>query len=120
MSKNLNTDLLASMVRSKRGDLGLRSAASEIGEISAPTLLRVEQGKVPDVDTFISLCKWLEVSAETFIVDAEPSFTNQKVNTKDLMLSHLRADKTLDSATISILQNVIDLAFNKANHALQK
>jgi len=51
MKSTLNSELLASMLKSKRGKKGLRDTATEIGEISSATLSRVEQGNLPDVET---------------------------------------------------------------------
>lgn len=55
MQSTLNTELLAGMLKNKRGNKGLRAVADEIGGVSFATLSRIEQGKVPDVDTFINL-----------------------------------------------------------------
>ncbi len=120
MSTELNTDLLASMLRAKRGDQGLRIIAKEIGDVSAPTLSRIEQGKVPDVDTFIKICKWLGVSTEKFIMESSNIDSNKNASTKELVLSHLRADKELSVETLTILQNVIDLAYKQVKNGFQK
>lgn len=66
MSTSLDTQKFSEMVKSKRGKKGLRQLASEIG-ISASTLSRVEQGNLPDIDTYLKLCEWLEVSSDYFI-----------------------------------------------------
>jgi transcriptional regulator with XRE-family HTH domain len=109
MKSTLNTELLASMIKSKRGTRGLRAVATEIGEVSAATLSRVEQGKVPDIDTFIRICKWLQVSADTF------TSNNGEVevsSNRDLAVAHLRADRALSADMISMLVKMIDLAYN--------
>ena len=49
---------LGTMVRKKRGEAKLRDTAETIG-ISAATLMRVENGRIPDVATFGKLCNWL-------------------------------------------------------------
>ncbi|WGQ09021.1 helix-turn-helix transcriptional regulator [Pedobacter gandavensis] len=108
MQSTLNTELLAGMVKSKRGNLGLRAVAQEIGDVSAPTLSRIEQGKIPDVETFIKICKWLDVSTEVFIVKV----TSSKVlSNKDHVLAHLRADRELSSDTVNMLIKMIDMAY---------
>ena len=56
MSVGVDTAKLSAMVRAKRGSMGLRAAAEEIGDISASTLSRIEQGRIPDLDTFFRLC----------------------------------------------------------------
>lgn len=99
------------MLKSKRGEKGLRAIAQEIGGVSASTLSRIEQGKVPDVDTFIKICSWLGVSTEEF--SSEESNISNKISSKDLILSQLRADRTLSQKTIEALAEMINLAYNK-------
>ena len=55
----LNSSLLAKRIKDKRGKIGLREIAKEIG-VSLATISRIEKGKLPDVDTFIKICQWLE------------------------------------------------------------
>jgi transcriptional regulator with XRE-family HTH domain len=108
MESTLNTELLASMLKSKRGKLGLRATAQEIGDVSAPTLSRIEQGKIPDVETFIKICKWLQVSTDEFIVNQQDS---KVLSTKDHVLAHLRADRELSTETVNMLIKMIDMAY---------
>lgn len=108
MKSTLNTELLAGMLKNKRANKGLRAVADEIGGVSFATLSRIEQGKVPDVDTFIRICKWLEVPTDTFIKDS----TAATVSTKDHVVAHLRADKTLNSQMSDMLINMINMAYN--------
>lgn len=108
---SLNTSLLSSMVKSHRGDKVLRDAAKEIGSVSPSTLSRIEQGHVPDVETFIKLCQWLGEPTETFVCppDDTPSadFGQQKI------IAHLRAAKTLKPKTVEMLVKVIELAYQQ-------
>lgn len=112
MPKLLDTALLATMIKRKRGTLGLRAAADEIGGISAPTLSRVEQEKIPDVDTFVRICKWLEVSTDTFVRNA-PGPVGSAEGTEKQLIQHLRADRELSQDTVDTLLRVIQLAFEK-------
>lgn len=104
----LNSDLLAGMIKEKRGDKGLRETAIEIGNVSPATISRIEKGKIPDVDTFIRICKWLETSTDTFIIN---SISNKESSNKDRIVAHLRAEKELEKSTISMLLKMIDLAY---------
>ncbi|RIH63441.1 XRE family transcriptional regulator [Mariniphaga sediminis] len=106
MNSELKIDLLSRMIKEKRGSTGLRTSAQEIGGISAPTLSRIEKGNVPDVDTFIKICKWLGVSTDTFI-NSEHSNSRQK------LIGHLRADRELEPDTIEMLVKLIDMAYKK-------
>jgi transcriptional regulator with XRE-family HTH domain len=112
MKSTLNSELLASMLKSKRGKKGLRDTATEIGEISSATLSRVEQGNLPDVETFIRLCKWLGVSTDTFITGEKIEQT--ELSEKDKLVYQLRSSQELDAATISAMITMVDMAFTKS------
>ncbi len=109
MQSTLNTELLAGMLKDKRADKGLRTVAEEIGGVSFATLSRIEQGKVPDVDTFIRICKWLEVTTDTFIVGGEKK---KQISTKEQVVAHLRADRELSKDMTNMLIKMIDMAYN--------
>lgn len=49
---------LAARVLQQRADKGVRAAASEVG-VSPATFSRVENGGVPDLETFGKICRWL-------------------------------------------------------------
>ena len=53
-------DTLGKLIVEKRGDVGVRAAAKEIG-ISSATLSRVENGHLPDLQNFRAICSWLEI-----------------------------------------------------------
>jgi transcriptional regulator with XRE-family HTH domain len=101
---NIDTRKLSEMIRSKRGNKGLREVAKEIGTVSSSTLSRIEQGNLPDIDTYVNLCKWLEVSTEFFTENSEDSNENK-------IVAHLRADKALSQETAEALIKMIKLAY---------
>lgn len=49
---------LAERLRQQRLGKGVREVAKDIG-VSPATLSRVENGKIPDLETFGKLCSWL-------------------------------------------------------------
>ncbi|MEQ8477102.1 helix-turn-helix transcriptional regulator [Fulvivirga sp.] len=110
MASKINSDKLSSMIKSKRGKQGLRATAKEIN-ISAPTLSRIEQGKLPDIDTYVKICEWLNVSTDYFT----ESTVNQE-DTQTNVIASLRADKTLSAETVESLVNFINLAFNQVKN----
>ena len=107
MSASLDTLKFSEMIKSKRGKKGLRQLAAEIG-VSASTLSRVEQGNLPDIDTYIKLCEWLDVSTEYFT-----SNTIDR-NVQSDIVAYLRADTTLPQATSDALIQMIELAYASA------
>jgi transcriptional regulator with XRE-family HTH domain len=111
MESTLNTELFSSSVKSRRGKKGLRETAEEIGNISAATLSRIEQGKLPDVETFIRVCKWLKVPTDTFITGKKSSLS--ELSEKDRIVYQLRSSRELDGDTIKALISMVDMAFPK-------
>lgn len=100
---------LGTMVRKKRGDANLRNIAENIG-ISAATLMRVENGRIPDVATFGKLCTWLEVNPGDFLGYKEESTKNSSTNNTLSISAHFKADKTPKPETVSALAKMILLA----------
>ena len=94
---------LGTIVRKKRGNQGLRAAAVEIGT-SAPTLSRIEGGKMPDLQTFIKLCRWLEIDPATLLGIGATKLTQSQPSTT---FAHLRAVREIDMRTVSALARAI-------------
>lgn len=115
MSVQLDTEKLARMVKSKRGDQGLRVVAKEIGDVSSSTLSRIEQGSIPDVNTFLLLCNWLEVPTDTFIISEQTQQQESETNTAEKIVAHLRADRVLPKTTATALIEMIQLAYRQVN-----
>jgi transcriptional regulator with XRE-family HTH domain len=114
MTQTFDSHRLAAMVIAKRGGRGLRATAAEIGGVSASTLSRIEHGKVPDLDTFLRLCKWLGVSPDEF-TDGPPITAPEDYGQRmDIIAAHLRADRTLDRATARALERMVRLAYQAA------
>lgn len=110
---SLNSALLAEMIKAKRGKSGLRETATEIGSISAPTLSRIENGNLPDIDTYFRICKWLDVPTDYFAMKANKDSEKKSTDTKQEVIAHLRADKTLPPSTAQALIEMINLAYAK-------
>lgn len=113
MKYQLDIEQLATLTRSKRGSKGLRIAAQEIGSVSTSTLSRVENGKMPDMETFLALCSWLEVPPATLIkdnTDASDSGSTD-IEASEALAIQLRADKNLDPATANALAELVKAAY---------
>lgn len=112
MKHYLDTKALAKLTRAQRGSRGLREVAREIGNISPSTLSRVENGKMPDIETFLLLCDWLKVPPSVLIKneeDSQPSRT--ELETSEALAIQLRADKNLDPATANALAALVKAAY---------
>jgi transcriptional regulator with XRE-family HTH domain len=67
---------LGRRVQQKRGTLGVRAAAQQIG-ISHATLSRIERGHLPDLENYQKICVWLgedldASAAHTVVADSSP------------------------------------------------
>ena len=116
MTENLKIREFSAMLRAKRGETGLRDTAAEIEGVSASTLSRIEQGSLPDLDTFIRICRWLKVPPSQFIpgFDEKKNSQEQRQDVPNIVAAHLRADRTLDAKTTEALVTMIQFAFEAA------
>jgi len=112
----IDVQKLATLVRAKRGRLGLRAASDQIGGVSASTLSRIEQGKVPDLDTFLRICEWLGSNPDELVQNPDWRQEGRGLppDTAEVIAAHLRADRTLDPETAQALETMIRLAFKAA------
>lgn len=103
----LDIQKLSRLVRQKRGGKNLRSVAEEIEGVSISTLSRIEQGKVPDLSTFLKICSWLDMSPNDFAL----GFQEDPKDKKEEILYHLRTDTTLSKEVADTLKKVIEMAY---------
>lgn len=89
----LRIEDLGRMILDKRGRLGVRAAAEQVG-ISSATLSRVENGHLPDLQTFAKICRWLEVDPARFF-----GMSPSKPADKELPVAHFRKKKTISKET---------------------
>lgn len=94
---------LGAIVREKRGTRKLRETAHEMG-ISPATLLRVESGRIPDVETFGKLCVWLKIDPSEFLGTMQPSQSYLSVAV------HFKADRNPKPETVNALAKMVLVA----------
>ncbi|MDJ1175360.1 helix-turn-helix domain-containing protein [Roseofilum capinflatum] len=111
MGSSLNMSRLATLVRTKRGNKGLRETARQIGKVSPSTLSRVENGKMPDMETFLLLCDWLQVPPAELIENSEEPQVSTDMDASEAIAIQLRADKNLDPATANALAALVKAAY---------
>lgn len=116
MSSYLDKDIFAAYLRARRGDMGLRDAANQIGNTSAPTLSRIENGKTPDLETFLRLCDWIGVPFDTFLKRSDEVLPD--ASTPEIIEAHLRADRELDPKLAHAIAQVVKSAY-KLNQRAQ-
>ena len=99
MTRFLDTAYLAGLLKAKRGDQGLRETAQAMRGVSSATLSRIENGAMPDMETFLLLCDWLHMSPEEVIIDT----SDKKRTTLERIEKTLQSDPSLSSIQVEEL-----------------
>jgi transcriptional regulator with XRE-family HTH domain len=97
---SLRLSELGPLVRKTRGASGVRAAAAEVG-ISSATFSRIENGQMPDLETFAKVCEWLRVDPTEFLGTA------RKPDAPELAAVHFKKDRAINLATATSLAKVI-------------
>ncbi|MBX0291696.1 helix-turn-helix domain-containing protein [Hymenobacter sp. HSC-4F20] len=115
MSHEINIKALAEAIQRHREEkkLTVRAASLEMESVSSSTLSRVERGSLPDLDTYMRICRWLSVDPAYFA--NEPALKKELgrepvLQTEDIIV-HLRADKLLTQQTREALITMIEVAY---------
>lgn len=98
--KRITLENIGREVIDKRANTGIRAMAAEIG-ISPSTLSRIENGHLPDLDTFRKVCEWLGANPGD-VLGSKASSSNSQQTTV-----HFKKDKTLDLQTAQDLAQMI-------------
>lgn len=108
---------LGAEVRKQRGNNTLRDVAKRIG-ISPATLMRVESGRVPDVETFGKLCRWLEIDPGAYLGFTPTKETQAKSDGLTTVSAHLKADAAPSPDTAHALAKMIMFAVQRQKSSL--
>jgi transcriptional regulator with XRE-family HTH domain len=112
MSIIFNHTAFAETLKAKRDsmELGVREAAEQIGNLSASTLSRIENGKIPDLPDFLAICAWMNRDPSEFWKrDSAESSTREQVR------SILAQDGRIGHEIIMAIDAIIKLA-TEGNH----
>lgn len=90
------------LLAAKRGSRGVRAAALEAG-VTTATYSRVENGHMPDLNTFASLCKWLGRDPREFL----GMETTETTANRPKVVVHFKKKKTVQIATAKALGELI-------------
>ncbi len=102
---------LGRLLAAKRGSRGVRAAALDAG-VSPATFSRVENGHMPDLETFAKLCGWLQRDPREFLgMDSRESR-----NEGPAAVVHFKKKKTVSLETAKALGELI-LAAQRAIRA---
>lgn len=93
-------------VKEKRGSRKLREVAAEIG-ISAATLMRIENGRVPDLATFGKVCKWLDIDPRPLLGLQSKLEASNEPGAVFEVNAHLKVDQNPNPNTVNALAKMI-------------
>ncbi len=97
---------LGKQLSDRRGGRGIREFARELG-VSPATLSRIENGKLPDLDTFSKICSYLELDpAEILQVDVAAKRAAE-ASAPPIASVHFKADQVLDPGAAADLGALI-------------
>ena len=107
---SIDIEKFAQLVKNKRGNRNLRDIADDIGDVSISTLSRIEQGKIPDLSTYLKICEWLGVTPNEFALSKEKEVEDHK----EKIFFHLRADRTLSPEVSEALTKMIEITYKNS------
>jgi transcriptional regulator with XRE-family HTH domain len=108
----LTVHSLGRLALERRAERGIREVAVEVG-ISPATLSRVERGKMPDLETFGKVCRWLKIDPASVLGIAS---TKAEASGPSV---HFRKDQAISPETAKALAQMI-LAAQRALMQLEK
>lgn len=101
----LTLSSIGPLLKKQRNNKGIREVATEIG-ISSATLSRIENGKLPDLESFSKICKWLNVDPGK-ILGFKPADTILDEKSSPQLFAHMRADKNQNPELVKALSEMI-------------
>jgi len=99
------------LIADKRGSMGIRAAAAEAG-VSPATLSRVENGHMPDLETFAKICKWLGRDPREFL-----GLNDNDAGSSRRSVVHFKKNPTVSQETATALGELILTAEDAMNDA---
>lgn len=108
--KRLDVEALVAALNAKReaARMSWRQLAHKAG-VSPSTLTRMQQGKLPDVNTFGALVEWLGAPAEEFLTEGKSS-GRQRPNAFVLASTLLRGKRELSPQAREALDELVQAA----------
>jgi transcriptional regulator with XRE-family HTH domain len=96
----LSIEELGRLMVVRRGGQGIRAAAQDVG-ISPATLSRIENGNMPDLETFAKICRWLDRDPREFL-----GFEVDKQSAAGAVV-HFRKKRSVSKETATALGELI-------------
>jgi transcriptional regulator with XRE-family HTH domain len=97
-------------------DLSWRQVADQTG-VSASTLTRMAQGRLPDVEGLAALSAWAGLDTDAFIHQDADRQANTEPATLAKISTHLRSDQRLSPESAKALEEIITVAYRRFRDA---
>jgi len=104
----LSPKSLGNLLQQKRGSMGIRAAAGEIG-VSAATLSRIENGRIPDLETLRKVCRWLGIDPAKYLGMSPAARTGREASLQVVF----KKDRAVSQATSKALGKLIVAAYQQ-------
>lgn len=88
-----------------------RNVAREL-ELSPSTFSRMAQGRRPDVDTFATLLRWLEMPAEQFM-RSKKDRAEKEPDPFAMVSSYLRSSRNISAEEAEALEDIFQAAYRR-------
>lgn len=107
----LDVESLIAALNAERESRGLswRKLGQETG-VSPSSLTRMQQGKLPDVNTFTALTHWLRIPAEHFMASDE-KVNNAEPSPMAVVSTLLRGKREMTPEALKALDELVQAAF---------
>jgi transcriptional regulator with XRE-family HTH domain len=112
MADEVNTELLATMVRRRVALCPNLREAAKVAGVSPATLSRVQRGHAPDTDALVALARWLQIPVEEVLYNPPDIGVLQKGSTPEKVTLHLRADPVLSTESAEHLAAIFTAVYN--------
>src|SRR2546425_722223 len=101
----MTLERIGALLKERRGERGIREVAKEI-TISSATLSRIERGKVPDLDTFTKICRWLKIDPGD-VLGRPHSEQEKRTRSFHAPAVHFKAEKAISPRGAKALAELI-------------
>lgn len=113
MPSEVNTDVLARLVRRAVEHSGNLHEAARASGLSPATLSRVQRGHAPDADALVALARWLQIPMEKLLRRPPDVDAPKQASTPQKVEMHLRADPSLSPEAATRLAEVFKAVYEQ-------
>lgn len=113
MERPIDVPALYGALDSRRNakEMSWRELARQLN-LSASVFTRLAQGRSPELESYVTMTRWLGVSTEAFIAVERPSEA-ETIDTVEAIAGYLRADKALKPESAKAISTIVETAYRE-------